>query len=90
MERYAHILIGLLTLVGILAVLVIRPNSPRLKRWVSEHKSQVEAVAPFVFLIWGGTIWGLMIFKGDYSNVIAMVMATLIICTAVFFFFKRF
>ena len=90
MEQYAHFVIGLLTLAGIVAVLVIRPNSRRLNRRVLEHKSLVDAVAPFIFILWGGTIWALLILKGDFSNVLAMVMASLLICTGVFFYFKRF
>lgn len=90
MEQYAHIVIGLLALAGILAIVVIRPRSRRLNRWFSEHKSLVDAVAPFVFILWGGTIWSLLIVKGDFSNVLSMVVASLLICAGVFFYFKRF
>ena len=90
MKQYAHIVIGMLTLAGIVAVLVIRPNSRRLNRWVLEHKSLIDAAAPFVFILWGGVIWALLILKGDFSKVLTMVMASLLICIGVFFYFKRF
>ena len=90
MEQYAHIVIGLLALAGIVAILVIHPKSRRLNRWFSEHKSLVDAVAPFVFILWGGAMWALMILKGDFSKVLSMVMASLLICAGVFFYFKRF
>lgn len=91
MERYINLIIGSLALIGIVVWVFKRPIAPKLRRWVLEHRSQVETVAPFVFILWGGTIWALMIVKGDFSNVLAMVGASVIIGTGVFLFFiKRF
>jgi hypothetical protein len=88
-ERYIYILIGLLAIAGIALVVVKRPITPKLRRWVLEHRSLVERVAPFVFMLWGGTIWALIILKRDFSNVIAIAGGTVMIGTGVFFFFKR-
>jgi hypothetical protein len=42
------------------------------------------------FLVWGGGIWVLLIFKGSYDNIVAMFGASLLMCMGVlFFFFKR-
>lgn len=90
MERFINILIGLLVLAGIVLAVVKRPITPKIRRWVLAHRSLVETLAPFVFILWGGTIWTLMILKGDFSNVIAMVGASVIILIGVFFFFRRF
>lgn len=90
MEEYAHIIIGLLTLAGIGAILINRPSFPTLRRWVQAHRSQVDTVTPFVLIAWGGVIWALMIFKKDFSNVPAIIAGSLILCSGVFFLFKRF
>lgn len=91
MEWYIHILIGFLALAGIVVAVINRPITPKLRRWLLEHRLLVERVAPFVLILWGGTIWALLIVKRDYSNVFAMVGGSVIICTGVFFFFfKRF
>lgn len=89
-ERYLNILIALLTLVGVVVVIVKRPITPKLTRWGLKHQWLVATLGPFVFFLWGGTIWTLIILKGDFSNVVAMVFASLIICTGVFLFFLRF
>jgi len=90
MERYINILIGLLVIVGVVVMVVKRPIAPKFRRWVLAHKSLVDTVAPFVFILWGGTIWALLILKSDFSNVPAMIVGSVIICIGVFFFFKRY
>jgi hypothetical protein len=60
MERYLHILIGLLALGGIAVMIVKRPITPKLSRWLLAHRLLVERVAPFVFIVWGGAIWMLI------------------------------
>ena len=87
-EQYIYILIGLLAIAGVALVVVKRPITPKLSRWVLEHRSLVERVAPFVFMLWGGAIWALIILKRDFSNVIAMAGGTVIIGIGVFFFFE--
>ena len=90
MERYIYILIGLLAIAGIVVAVVKRPITPKLTRSLLEHRSLVKRVAPFVFILWGGTIWVLIVSKRDFTNVGAMVAGSVIICTGVFFFFKRY
>jgi hypothetical protein len=90
MERYINILIGLLAIVGVVVMIVKRPIAPKFRRWVLAHKSLVDTVAPFVFILWGGMIWALLILKSDFSNVPAMIVGSVIICMGVFFFFKRY
>jgi len=90
MEQYINILIGILVIAAIIVVLVKRPLTSKLSRWLLTHRLLVNRVAPFVFIAWGGAIWALMILKGDFSNLIAIVAASVIICIGVFFFFKRF
>ena len=89
-ENYINIVIGLLTLAGIALVILKQPRSPKLSRWISEHRSQVETAAPFVFFLWGGVIWAALVYKSEFSNAGAMVAATILICIGVYFFFKRF
>ena len=88
MERYIHILIGLLAIAGIVAAIVKRPILPKFTRWIPEHQTLVERVAPFVFILWGGAIWALILLKRDFGNVFAMVGGSVIFCTGVFFFLK--
>ena len=90
MERYINTLIGFLAIAGVVVMIVKRPIAPKLSQWLVAHRSFVETVAPFVFILWGGLIWALMILKDDFSNVIAMIAASVIICIGVIFFFKRF
>ena len=89
MERFIHIIIGLLAIAGIVAAIVKRPVTPKLSRWLLEHRSLVERLAPFVFILWGGMIWVLIILKSYFNNVVAMVGGSVIICIGGFFFFKR-
>jgi hypothetical protein len=49
-----------------------------------------EPTVPFVFILWGGAIWALILLKQDFSNVFAMVGGSVIFCTGIFFFLKRF
>jgi hypothetical protein len=86
MGRAINILIGLTALVGIAWWVIKRPQKD-LRNWVVSHQSLIEAVAPVVFVVWGGVIWCLVIVKHDYSNIPPMVAASLLICTGIFFFF---
>ena len=52
MERYVHILIGVLAIAGVVVAVVKRPIAPKITRWLLAHQSQVESVAPFVFMGW--------------------------------------
>ena len=90
MERYIDILIGVLGVAGIVVAVLKRPIAPKLSRWLLKHRSVVATVAPFVFILWGGIMWALIILKRDFSNLVAMVGASVIICMGIFFFFKRF
>ena len=90
MEHYINILIGFLVIAGIVVMIVKRPIAPKINRWLVAHRSLIDAVAPFVFILWGGGIWAAMILKNDFSNVTAMIGASVIIGIGIFFFFKRF
>ena len=90
MERYINILLGFLGIAGIVVMIVKRPIAPKINRWLVAHRSLVDAVAPFVFILWGGVIWAVMILKSDFSNVPAMIAASVIIGMGIFFFVKRF
>ncbi|HEV8430390.1 MAG TPA: hypothetical protein VGQ41_20970 [Pyrinomonadaceae bacterium] len=90
MEDILNILITLLVLAGIVVTIVKRPIAPKISRWLLAHRVLVQRVAPFVFFAWGGGIWVLILIKGDFSNLIAMVAATAIFLTGVLFLVKRF
>lgn len=90
MERYIHMTIGFLALAGIVVAIIKRPVTPKLVEWALKHQWLLATVGPFVLLVWGATIWALLILKDDFSNVLAMVAASGLICTAVFLICKRF
>ena len=87
MGRYINTLIGLLAVAAFVVIVIKRPFIPKLTRSVLAHQLLVARVMPYVFLGWGGTIWALIILKNDFTNVLAMVGGSVIICTGVFFFF---
>ena len=89
MEQYINLLIGLLAIAAIIFVLIKRPNRRTLRRWVLARQPMVDRVASLILVFWGGMIWLLMISKRDFSNVIAIVAASVLVCAGAFFLFKR-
>ena len=90
MWHYINILIGFLAIAGIVVMIVKHPIAPKISRWLMAHRSLVDLVAPFVFVLWGGVIWVALILKRDFTIVIPMIAASVLIGTGIFFFFKRF
>ena len=87
MDHTINIVIGLLVIAGIVFSIIKRPIAPKIGRWLIRHQSRLAPFAPFVFILWGGGIWAAMIFKNDYSNIGAMVAASILVCMGIFFFF---
>ena len=79
------IILGLMVIGFVFLVRLTRPLSRRFQRWVAAHRSVTEIVGSLVMIVWGASIWYLLISRNNYSNTLAMVMATLLICAGTCF-----
>lgn len=84
-----------LLLIGVMVATFIglwvlgRPLIPGLRRLMRAHRNTADIITSVVMIIGGTGIWYLMIAKHDYTNIIAMVMASFLIATGIYFLVRR-
>jgi predicted neutral ceramidase superfamily lipid hydrolase len=71
------------TITAIVMRAVGRPLMPRLVRLMTAYPNHTAVVFSILMIVWGGGIWYLLISKNDYSNTLAMIMASLVACTGI-------
>jgi hypothetical protein len=82
-------LIALMVITYLIAWKAVRPLVPKLGRWVSSHRSLTEIGFSLVLIVWGAGVWYLIVTKNAYSNIFAIVMASILICAGVYFLAKQ-
>ena len=72
-------LLGLMVIGFLFLAWLTRPLNRRLQRWMEAHRFWSELGASVVMIVWGGSIWYLLISYNNYSNPFAMAAATFFI-----------
>ena len=84
------LLVSVMVVTGIVGWLVLRPLIPWIRRLVVAHKSEVDIIFfSIICILWGGGIWYLIVTKHAYSNTLAIVMASGLICVGIYSLAKR-
>ena len=87
--QIANLLIGATAIVFTIVVIAMRvrgrPLMPRIIRWVTAHPQLANTIVSLLLIVWGAFVWYLLISKSNYSNMLAMIMASLLICTGIVF-----
>jgi hypothetical protein len=82
-------LIAVMAMTAIVGWIVLRPLIPKLTRFTSSHKSQVDITFSIICIIWGAGVWYLIVVKSAYSNVFAIVMASILVCVGLYSLARR-
>jgi hypothetical protein len=83
-------LIAVMALTAIVGWIALRPLIPKLRRFTSSHKSQVDITFSIICILWGSGVWYLIVVKSAYSNVFAVVMASVLVCVGIYSLARRF
>ena len=82
-------LIGLMVGTFLLLWVLGRPLLPRVRHWVMAHRHWTETGVSLGMIIWGAGIWYSLIAHDNYSNILAMVMASILIGIGIYFFVRQ-
>jgi hypothetical protein len=63
---------------------------PKFARWIATHRLQADVIFSIICILWGGGVWYLIITKNAYSNTLAVVIASLLVCVGIYSLAKRF
>ena len=83
-----------LTLVAVMVAtfVVVWFASRRLRRGLRQslvtNKSRTNLIFSIICILWGGAVWFLIISSKRYDNVLAIVMASILVCMGVYSLIK--
>ena len=82
-------LIGFMVVTFIVLWVLGRPLQSKLRRGMMVQRRWTEPVFSIGMIIWGAGIWYLLISQDNHSNTLAMVMASLLIVTGIYYLLRQ-
>jgi hypothetical protein len=82
-------LIAVMGITAIVGWIALRPLMPKLRQFTLSHKSQVNITFSIICILWGAGVWYLIVVKSAYSNVFAIVMASILVCVGIYSLARR-
>jgi hypothetical protein len=81
-------LIALIVITYVIGWKLVRPLVSKIAPWMISNRSLIDIVFSIVCVLWGASIWYLIVTEKAYGNTLAIVMASILLCTGIYYLAK--